>query len=58
MGADYVVATTDEKWKDQVAEITTGRGFDIAFDPITGPFTTQLAEAAGFGATTCRSFLR
>ncbi len=51
MGADYVVATTDEKWKDQVAEITTGRGFDIAFDPITGPFTTQLAEAAGFGAT-------
>ena len=51
MGADYVVATTDEKWKDQVSEITSGRGFDIAFDPITGPFTTQLAEAAGFGAT-------
>ena len=51
MGADYVIATTDEKWKDQVAEITSGRGFDIAFDPITGPFTTQLAEAAGFEAT-------
>ncbi|MCI4671748.1 MAG: zinc-dependent alcohol dehydrogenase family protein [Bacteroidia bacterium] len=51
MGADYVVTTTDEKWKDQVAEITSGKGFDIAFDPITGPFTTQLAEAAGFGAT-------
>ena len=51
MGADYVVATTDENWKDQVADITSGRGFDIAFDPITGPFTTQLAEAASFGAT-------
>jgi len=51
MGADYVVATNDEKWKDQVAEITSGKGFDIAFDPITGPFTTQLAEAAGFGAS-------
>lgn len=51
MGADYVVATTNEKWKDQVSEITSGKGFDIAFDPITGPFTTQLAETAGFGAT-------
>ena len=51
MGADYVVATADEKWKEQVAEITSGSGFDIAFDPITGPFTSQLAEAAGFGAT-------
>ncbi len=51
MGAHHVVVTNDEKWKDQVAEITSGRGFDIAFDPITGPFTTHLAEAAGFGAT-------
>ena len=51
MGADYVVATTDDKWEDQVSEITAGKGFDIAFDPITGPFTTQLAVAAGFGAT-------
>ncbi|MEL7271736.1 MAG: zinc-dependent alcohol dehydrogenase family protein [Bacteroidota bacterium] len=51
MGADYVVATTDDHWKDQVAKFTLGRGFDIAFDPITGPFTSQLAEVAGFGAT-------
>ena len=51
MGAEYVVATSDEKWKEQVLEITSGKGFDIAFDPITGPFTTQLADAAGFGAT-------
>ena len=51
MGADYVVSTNDKKWKNQVAEITSGKGFNIAFDPITGSFTTQLAEAAGFGAT-------
>ena len=51
MGADYVVETNDEKWKDLVAEITSGKGVDIAFDPITGPFTAQLAEVAGFGAT-------
>ncbi|NKI30441.1 zinc-dependent alcohol dehydrogenase family protein [Croceivirga thetidis] len=50
MGADYVVATSDEKWTDQIADITSGKGFDIAFDPITGPFTTQLADASGFGA--------
>ena len=51
MGADYVVETNDEKWKDMVAEITAGNGFDIAFDPITGPFTAHLAEVAGFGGT-------
>ncbi|OJJ19864.1 hypothetical protein BKI52_15395 [marine bacterium AO1-C] len=51
VGADFVVATNDEQWTERVLEATSGKGFDIAFDPITGPFTSQLAEVAGFGAT-------
>lgn len=50
-GADHVVATNDENWPEKVMELTSGKGFDVAFDPITGPFTTQLAEAAATGAT-------
>lgn len=50
-GADYVLATRDENWKEEITEITSGRGFDISFDPIAGSFTSDLADAAGFGAT-------
>ena len=40
-GADHVVATCDNDWPDHVMEVTDGKGFDIAFDPIAGPFTTS-----------------
>lgn len=50
-GADFVVATQAENWPEIVMDITEGKGFNIAFDPITGPFTTQLAEVAANGAT-------
>jgi NADPH:quinone reductase-like Zn-dependent oxidoreductase len=50
-GADYVVATSDENWPQKVLEITGGKGYDIAFDPIAGSFTNQLAEAAAEDAT-------
>ena len=50
-GADYVVATNDKYWQHQVMEITRGKGFDIAFDPVTGYFTAQLAEVAAPEAT-------
>ncbi|MGH1420047.1 MAG: zinc-dependent alcohol dehydrogenase family protein [Hyphomicrobiaceae bacterium] len=50
-GADHVVATSDENWPEKVMELTGGKGFDIAFDPISGPFTAQLAEAAAPDAT-------
>ncbi|MEM7184819.1 MAG: zinc-dependent alcohol dehydrogenase family protein [Spirochaetota bacterium] len=47
-GADLVVATSEtENWPQQVLEFTNGKGFDIAFDPIAGPFTSQLTECAG-----------
>ncbi|MET1260521.1 zinc-dependent alcohol dehydrogenase family protein [Flagellimonas sp. DF-77] len=51
MGADYVVATNDAHWQEFVTDITLGKGVDLIFDPLTGPFTMQLAEVAGFGAT-------
>ncbi len=50
-GADFVVATHSENWPEIVMDITGGKGFDIAFDPITGAFTSQLAEVAANGAT-------
>lgn len=50
-GADHVIATGDETWPQQVMDITGGKGFDIAFDPIAGPFTAQLADAAATDAT-------
>lgn len=50
-GADYVVPTGQESWPELVMEITKGKGFDIAFDPIAGKFTEELANCAGAGAT-------
>lgn len=50
-GADYVLATSSEDWVNEVLDITKGRGFDIAFDPIAGDFTSKLAECAALGAT-------
>ncbi len=50
-GADHVIATSDEDWPQKVLEITGGKGFDIAFDPIAGAFTNQLGEAAAEDAT-------
>ena len=38
-------------WPQKVLEITGGKGYDIAFDPIAGSFTNQLAEAAAEDAT-------
>ena len=50
-GADHVIATSDEDWPQKVLEITGGKGFDIAFDPIAGSFTNQLGDAAAEDAT-------
>jgi NADPH:quinone reductase-like Zn-dependent oxidoreductase len=50
-GANHVVVTDDEDLETQVKEITGGRGADLIFDPISGPFLGQLAQAAAPGAT-------
>ncbi len=50
-GADYVIATEEENLADRVMEITSDKGFDIAFDPIAGSFVNTIAEAAGNEST-------
>ena len=50
-GADHVIATGDDAWPQMVLDLTGGHGFDIAFDPITGKFTSQLADAAAPAAS-------
>ena len=49
-GARHVVVTDDEDLEEQVKEITGGKGADIIFDPIAGPFLGQLANASAPGA--------
>lgn len=46
LGADHVIATTEEDLIARVTEITGGRGARIIFDPVAGPFVEQLAAAA------------
>lgn len=50
-GADFVINTETEDLVDRVQNITDGRGFALAFDPIAGPGLETLAIAAGQGAT-------
>jgi NADPH:quinone reductase-like Zn-dependent oxidoreductase len=48
-GANHVVVTDNEDLETQVKEITGGKGADLIFDPISGPFLGQLAQAAAPG---------
>lgn len=50
-GADHVIATAEEDFVARTMEITDGRGFDIAFDPVAGPFLETLSAAAAVEAT-------
>ncbi|MCW5729688.1 MAG: zinc-dependent alcohol dehydrogenase family protein [Alphaproteobacteria bacterium] len=53
-GAEQVVVTGEEDLAGRIGEITAGRGFDLALDPVAGPNLAALAEAA---ATEARIFL-
>jgi len=50
-GADHVIATDEEDMVAQVMAQTNGRGADLLFDPVAGPFLEKLAGAAAPGAT-------
>lgn len=50
-GADHVIATDEEDLVASVMKYTSGKGFDLAFDPIGGPMLSSLGEAAAVGAT-------
>jgi NADPH:quinone reductase len=49
-GADFVINTKSEDLIQRVHEITNGKGFALAFDPVAGPGLETLAKAAGKGA--------
>jgi NADPH:quinone reductase-like Zn-dependent oxidoreductase len=46
LGADHVIATTEEDLVTRVNTITAGKGARVLFDPVAGPFVEQLAAAA------------
>ena len=50
-GADHLIATNTENFAERVMDFTGGKGFDIAFDPVGGPFLSILADGAGVEAT-------
>ncbi len=51
LGADHVIATSEEDLPARVREITGGRGARVVFDPVGGPYVEKLAEAAAPGGT-------
>jgi NADPH:quinone reductase len=50
-GADFVVNAKSEDLVQRIHEITSGKGFALAFDPVAGPGLETLAKAAGQAAT-------
>jgi NADPH:quinone reductase-like Zn-dependent oxidoreductase len=50
-GADHVIVTDEEDLALQTMALTDGRGADVIFDPVAGPFLEKLARAAAPGAT-------
>ncbi|ALC11101.1 zinc-dependent alcohol dehydrogenase family protein [Sphingopyxis sp. 113P3] len=50
-GADHVIISDEEDLVARAMAITAGRGVDVAFDPVAGPFLEKLANAAAFGGT-------
>ena len=46
VGADHVIVTEEEDLESRVKEITGGRGFTIAYDPVGGAFFGRLVAAA------------
>jgi NADPH:quinone reductase-like Zn-dependent oxidoreductase len=50
-GADHVIVTDEADLAAQTQAITGGKGANIIFDPVAGPFLEKLAQAAAPGAT-------
>ncbi len=50
-GADHVVVTEQEDLPKRIMDISDGKGADVIFDPVSGPYVDTLAQAAATGAT-------
>ena len=49
-GADHVIVTDEQDIGEQARTVTDGKGVDMVFDPISGPFLERVAQAAAPGA--------
>lgn len=49
-GAAYVIASSEENLPEAVLRYTDGKGADLIFDAVAGPFVETLAQCAGDGA--------
>jgi NADPH:quinone reductase len=47
-GADFTLDSNAEDWRQQVDELTEGRGLDVVFDPVGGDFTERGFRALGW----------
>jgi len=50
-GAKFVVNTKTEGWVEKVREITSGKGVDLAFDPVAGPELERVAQTMHWEGT-------
>ncbi len=50
VGADLVINTKSQDYVEQVKEFTEGKGTDVVFDAVAGPFTRYLVQGAGKGS--------
>jgi NADPH:quinone reductase-like Zn-dependent oxidoreductase len=48
-GADHAIASEEEDLPQRVAAITGGKGANVIFDPVSGPYVETLAQAAAQG---------
>lgn len=48
MGADEVINYTTENLKDRINELTDGRGADVVYDPVGGPYTEPALRATAW----------
>lgn len=48
VGADLSVNYASENLRDRVRELTGGRGADVVFDPVGGPYTEPALRATGW----------
>jgi NADPH:quinone reductase-like Zn-dependent oxidoreductase len=49
LGADHVIIIKDEDYESRIRKITNGKGVNVTFDPVGGPFLEKLADASAPG---------
>jgi NADPH:quinone reductase len=50
LGADATVDYSTENLRDRIRELTGGRGVDVIYDPVGGPYSEPALRSAGWGA--------